>query len=201
LQISTKHRVLFLRLRHAKNEGAMNSRGADPRQFELTFRGDDMLKSRAARNGAFVLIIATTVLAFQTGVLASMGSYIGEWCNGWGGEHDGECWIGDGFPPGWSAHGNIDLSEMEEPELEGAALCNGLWDACDDECLGLGGTASPYASYVADYMGFYMSQADPCYSAATDPECYDTWGDASCDAGPSTTWSCSCHAFMFCECG
>jgi hypothetical protein len=142
-----------------------------------------------------VLVIATTVLALQTGVLASMGDSIGGWCSDWGGEYDGECWIGEGFPPGWSAHGNIDLSELEEPELVGAALCNGLWDACDEDC------GAPYSTYVADYMSFYLSGTNPCYSAATDPGCYETWGDGSCDAGSTTTWSCGCHAFMYCECG
>jgi hypothetical protein len=132
-------------------------------------------------------------VATQAGVLA-MGGAIGDWCNDWDAEYEGECWIGGGFPPGWSANGNIDLSEEEEPELIGAALCNGLWDACEEDC------STPYKEYVADWASSTMSESDPCYSAATDPACYETWGNGSCDAGPITTWSCSCQSFMFCEC-
>lgn len=153
-----------------------------------------MFTARALRRLSFCVVLAATVFAARTGVLA-MGTHISGWCASWSGTYDGECWVGDGFPPGWYSHGYIDLSEEEEPELTGAGLCNGLYDSCDEEC------GNDYADYVAEYYSYYLSQSDPCYNVATSPECYLTWADGSCDAGPTTTWSCGCQAFNICDCG
>lgn len=150
-----------------------------------------MITVRMARNLMFIVMLAITVMASETGVLA-MGASLGEACDPE--EYTCECNIGNGFPPGWEASGNCDFSEANDPEQEGGAFCNGIYDACDEDC------GEPYAEYVANYYSAYMNPSDPCYSAATDPDSYITWGNGSCNAGGFTTWWCSCQFFFFAEC-
>jgi hypothetical protein len=152
------------------------------------------------RNCTFVLFCLVTAFAFEERLLAAMGDSLKSACQGWenGDGYDcTACARGIGYPdPDWEAEGYCDFSgaQNDDPEFLGAAYCEGIMLGLDSTC------ESEYPEYLASWSSWAMSTNDPCYRAATDPQCWITWANGSCDAGAYSTWSGSCDRFMWCEC-
>jgi hypothetical protein len=153
-----------------------------------------------ARNLAFVLFICSATIAVQVDLLASMGSALRSACDNW---EDGEnydctdCSTGGGFPPEWEAEGSCDFSEIENEEdllNTAAAYCMEIMEGFDQTC------ESEYGQNLASYFEWSLPEWDPCYQVAKDSGCWFTWATASCDAGPTSTWSGSCDGWNWCEC-
>jgi hypothetical protein len=152
------------------------------------------------RHFSFILLLSAAFVATQARVLA-MGGHISEFCDNWDSGEDYECTDcndDEGIPPDWNANGSCDFSGIEDEELllqTAAAYCEGFYDACEDEC------SQDYPAFVADYYESVMNETEPCYQAATSPECFEAWAQGGCIAGAESTWECSCGVFFVCECG
>ena len=152
---------------------------------------------RLVRNCAFVFFVGLTAFAFEERLLASMGQAIGEACTPSGDGYDcTDCTLGEGFEPDWGASGSCDFSGVAPEDLlqVTADYCQTLMSAFDETC------ETEYPDWLANWHNWGMPTTDPCYSAASDPECWFTWANAGCDAGANSTWGGECDSFMWCEC-
>ena len=151
------------------------------------------------RNLAFVVMLGAGFAATQADLLA-VGGAIRSFCDAWEdhGSYDcTDCNTDQSFPPGWDASGSCDFSgivDEEEMLLTAAAYVQSAGSACDETCGG------EYADYIADWYEDFGNPFDPCYQAQKDPQCWVTWSQAGGDAGPQSSWNCSCQYFFYCEC-
>jgi hypothetical protein len=159
-----------------------------------------MHTARLFRNCSFLVLVAAAVVAVQVRLFAAMGDSLGYACSLWE-QGDGyactSCSTGAGFPPEWGASGDCDFSGIEDDfERDNAALnyCGEITSAFDATC------ENEYPDYLAAYHENYWPTWDECYDALRDPECWFSWANASCDAGPQSTWSGDCQAIFWCEC-
>ncbi len=155
---------------------------------------------RTVRNFAFVLMLVATFAAMQARLLGYMGQALAGFCSGWE-DGDGydctECFLGTGFAPDWNASGSCDFSGIEDEQvrLETAAdYCDDAVSSCYESC------EDEYAQYMATWHAQNWNTSDPCYDALKEPDCWMTWGQPGCSAGPESNWSCDCNAFFFCFC-
>jgi hypothetical protein len=158
-----------------------------------------MLRMTTVRNFAFVAMLCATLAAMQARVLA-MGEEIEDACDAWADGEGYACWhcaTGLGWEPDWEAEGSCDFSGIEDEEQRlntAGAYCDDLWYACIDSC------EEGYDDYLAAYFEWAMSETDPCYPAAIEPSNWWTWGQASCEAGETSQWACSCEGAFMGEC-
>lgn len=159
-----------------------------------------MAKLRVFRQCAFLAFFCATLLGTEHRVVASMGDDLEYACGLW---ESGEgyactdCSMGGSFGTDWEASGNCDFSGIED-EFErlntAANYCGEIMDGFDSTC------ETEYDDYMATWHENHWPESDPCFQALKTPSCWITWAQASCNAGPESTWAGDCNAFFWCEC-
>lgn len=152
-----------------------------------------MSVARQCRLIAFAIMLASTFLAMQSGVLAMWGN-LSSFASAWS-QYGCSFTPDQGFQPAIYATGECDFSSSGDPEEYGNEYCNAYLPACSNDCM------YQYPDYLADWYANVENPNDPCWSAHTEPSCWVAWPSGGCSAGAQSSWTCQCGAINICECG